>query len=55
LIVNQLKAAVTRWCRKNDHPDFQWQSNYYDHIIRNGFQLDRIADYIRRNPSAWGN
>jgi putative transposase len=30
-----------------------WQRNYYDHIIRNVFELSRIREYIRYNPVAW--
>jgi REP element-mobilizing transposase RayT len=31
-----------------------WQRNYYEHIIRNEKDLQRIADYILNNPSRWG-
>ncbi len=30
-----------------------WQRNYYDHIIRDGAQLDRIRRYIHDNPLRW--
>ena len=30
-----------------------WQWNYYEHIIRNEKDLQRIADYIVANPSRW--
>lgn len=30
-----------------------WQRNYYDHIIRDQSDYDRIADYIQNNPSKW--
>jgi len=30
-----------------------WQRNYYEHIIRNERDLDRIRDYISANPSRW--
>jgi len=30
-----------------------WQRNYYEHIIRNEFELDRIARYIESNPARW--
>jgi len=32
-----------------------WQRNYYDHIIRNETELDRIRQYIINNPSQWDN
>lgn len=30
-----------------------WQRNYYEHIIRDDRDLDRIRTYIEANPSRW--
>jgi putative transposase len=30
-----------------------WQRNYYDHIIRNELELDRVRQYIINNPQNW--
>ena len=30
-----------------------WQRNYYEHIIRNENELNRIRQYIMNNPSRW--
>ena len=30
-----------------------WQRGYFDHIIRNETDLDRIRDYISTNPLRW--
>ena len=30
-----------------------WQRNYYEHIIRNTAELDRIRAYIHNNPAKW--
>jgi REP element-mobilizing transposase RayT len=30
-----------------------WQRGYYDHIIRDETELDRIRDYITNNPAQW--
>ncbi len=30
-----------------------WQRNYYEHIIRDESDLDRIRFYIENNPSRW--
>jgi putative transposase len=30
-----------------------WQRNYYEHIIRNEREMDRITRYIESNPSTW--
>lgn len=30
-----------------------WQRNYYEHIIRNSNELERIRQYIKNNPLKW--
>jgi len=30
-----------------------WQRNYYEHIIRDEFDMNRIVEYIQTNPSNW--
>ena len=30
-----------------------WQRNYYEHIIRNEDDLNRIREYITNNPTRW--
>lgn len=30
-----------------------WQRNYYEHVIRNDADLNRIRDYIQSNPAKW--
>jgi REP element-mobilizing transposase RayT len=30
-----------------------WKRNYYEHIIRNDYSLNRIRQYIQENPSQW--
>ncbi|MFA6458719.1 MAG: transposase [Patescibacteria group bacterium] len=32
---------------------FRWQRSFYDHIIRDEDELNRIRDYIRLNPAHW--
>jgi REP element-mobilizing transposase RayT len=32
-----------------------WQRNYYEHIIRNEHEMDRISRYIETNPSRWND
>lgn len=32
-----------------------WQRNYYEHIIRNEPEMDRIARYIETNPLRWAD
>ncbi|MEW5830937.1 MAG: hypothetical protein AB1846_18755 [Chloroflexota bacterium] len=30
-----------------------WQRNYYEHIVRDADEMDRIHRYIESNPSRW--
>lgn len=30
-----------------------WQRNYWEHIIRDEQEYERIAHYIRNNPTQW--
>ena len=52
-IIGQFKSACTKRIRKNENNNFAWQANYYDHIIRNQKDLDRIREYIQSNPLKW--
>ncbi len=52
-IIRTYKAAVTRWCNKNGSEHFAWQRNYYEHVIRDENDLERIRNYIASNPANW--
>ena len=30
-----------------------WQRNYWEHVVRNEPELDRIREYIQNNPGQW--
>jgi len=30
-----------------------WQRNYFEHVIRNGDDYNRIAEYVANNPQRW--
>lgn len=30
-----------------------WQRNYYEHVIRNDEEMNRVREYISYNPSKW--
>lgn len=47
-VVRRFKSRVSREARQP-----VWQSNYYEHIIRNGEDYRRIALYILENPLNW--
>lgn len=55
VIINQYKSSVKRWCNKNGHPYFQWQSRFHDHVIRDEQSHQRISDYIVNNPAKWAD
>jgi REP element-mobilizing transposase RayT len=52
-VVRVFKAATTRLIRQSGSDGFAWQRNYYEHIIRDERELDRIRKYILDNPANW--
>ena len=52
-IVRGFKIWITKWIRDNKDIDNIWQPNYYDRIIRNEDELNRIRKYIINNPLKW--
>ena len=51
-IIGQFKSVVTKYANQCEIP-FMWQPRFHDHIIRNGVEMNRIADYIQNNPMKW--
>jgi len=51
-IIRGFKIGVTKYAVKKNIP-FEWQARYYDHIIRDENDLNRIRKYIIDNPSNW--
>ncbi|MEA2015034.1 MAG: transposase [Thermodesulfobacteriota bacterium] len=55
-IIRSFKSAVTKRIneiRKTPGKKL-WQRNYYEHIIRDENELNRIREYIVNNPMKWG-
>jgi putative transposase len=52
-IVRSYKSAVSYRINKEHNATGIWQRNYYEHIIRDEKDLQRIMDYIETNPSRW--
>ena len=54
-IVRSYKASVTlrvnRLRVRPNHP--VWQRNYYEHVIRDKGDWERIATYVQNNPILW--
>jgi putative transposase len=46
------KIGVTKNAR-HINPDFQWQSRYHDHIIRDEHAFQKISAYMINNPINW--
>jgi putative transposase len=38
---------------RNTNGEIVWQRNFFDHIIRNQEDIDRIRRYIQNNPIGW--
>jgi REP element-mobilizing transposase RayT len=51
-IIRSYKSAVSKSIHEFDKT-FKWQSRYYDHIIRNNDEYQRITEYIVKNPMTW--
>jgi putative transposase len=54
-IMAQFKSIVTKRINglQNVSGRPVWQRNYYEHIIRNEREMDRITRYIEANPLRW--
>jgi len=54
-IVRGFKIGVTKWFRQHTDIYTVWQRNYYERIIRNETEWQRIRKYIVNNPIQWEN
>jgi REP element-mobilizing transposase RayT len=43
------EAAVTRTTPRRG----LWQRGFYEHVVRDDHDLERIRDYIAKNPIRW--
>lgn len=59
---------IVRWVKSSTHAGYRkgvlesgwmpyerhlWQRSYYDHIVRNDVDLNRVRAYIEANPARW--
>jgi len=51
-IVRGYKIGVTKIVRGID-PSFRWQARYWDRVVRDLDERDRIRSYIRENAETW--
>ncbi|NOY77192.1 MAG: transposase [Calditrichaeota bacterium] len=61
-VVQRFKTLTTKryidGVKQNNWPRFNgklWQRNYWEHIIRNELELNRIRRYIIENPKKWNS
>lgn len=54
-IIRAFKSAVSYQINalRNNRGISVWHRNYFEHIIRNQVELERITQYIITNPSNW--
>jgi REP element-mobilizing transposase RayT len=52
-IIGSYKMSVTRRIQREHNATGIWQRNYYEHIIRNEAEHDRISRYIESNVANW--
>lgn len=56
-IIQNYKSLTTRKINllQRTKNETIWQRNFYEHIIRDETDFDRIVDYIHNNPIAWSD
>jgi REP-associated tyrosine transposase len=54
-IVRSFKSAAMREVNMQygEPGETIWQRNYYEHVVRDEGELERIRDYIDANPPCW--
>ncbi|HOG15447.1 MAG TPA: hypothetical protein PK674_02565 [Candidatus Absconditabacterales bacterium] len=54
-IIKGFKQTTNKEIKKLGLKSFKRQKSFYDHIIRNENDMNRIIEYIELNPYAWEN
>lgn len=54
-VIQNFKSVSTRKVNKSlfNPGSHLWQRDYYEHVIRNEHELERIREYIFNNPYKW--
>ncbi|MEI6758607.1 MAG: hypothetical protein FDX18_01700 [Chlorobium sp.] len=55
-VIRSFKSAVTKGINDTSQSSARcvvWQRNYWEHLIRDEGELQRIQEYIRNNPFHW--
>jgi len=55
VIVRSYKSSVSRWFNSSrfSHGEALWHRNYYESIIRDEGEWEKIRQYIQANPTNW--
>jgi len=52
-IIGAYKTTVSKKIHLVGGVDFVWQRSFFDRIIRNKFEYQRVIEYIHSNPANW--
>ena len=52
-IICYFKAKSARIIHDSGFPRFDWQRNYFEHVVRSPRELNTIREYIINNPIRW--
>jgi putative transposase len=52
-VIRSWKARSTRRIRLEADPEFEWQSRYYERVVRNEAELRKLREYVDDNPRRW--
>ena len=52
-VIRGFKSSVTTKARKMGNNQFEWQSLYYDSIVRTEREFYIVQKYIKNNPKNW--
>jgi REP element-mobilizing transposase RayT len=52
-LIGAYKTTVSKRIHQAGDLGFKWQKSYHDHIIRDFRSLNRIKNYIEKNPENW--
>ena len=52
-LIGAFKTTSSKRIHESGLNSFQWQSSFYDHIIRSEKEMEMIREYIQTNPLRW--
>lgn len=52
-LIGAFKTRASKFIHQTGNVNFQWQKSFYDRIIRNEGELDKIREYIINNTLDW--